>query len=98
MAGPPVGLLGVVAAVAAVGAAVGAFGWGSWLATVGWALAGPVAIGLVGLYTATDTARQTAPVYLRPGWLRALYAVVVLLIVVGVTVGALGIAFWIGRR
>ena len=56
-----------------------------------------VAIGVMALYVARDTARRAEPVYLRPDWLTMAYAAVALLAVVGIVVSALGVAFWVGR-
>lgn len=97
-AGPPTVLLIVAGVIAAVGIVVGAVFWGNWIAGIGWLLAGPVAIGVVAVFIAKDTARRAEPIYLRPGWITAAYAVVMVLVAAGVIVGALGFAFWMGRR
>lgn len=97
--GPPSGLLFTAGALALVGlavAVVGAVG-ASWVSLVGWAIAGPVAIVVLGLYLAADTKRQTAPVYTRPGWVRVVYGLVAAVIVVAIVVGSVGIALWIGH-
>jgi hypothetical protein len=98
VAGPPTVLLAVAAAGAVVGIVGGAIGWGSWMAAIGWAFAGPIAIGVMALYFAKDTGRQAAPVYARPGWLTWAYLVVGVLAAAGIVVSALGVAFWIGHR
>lgn len=97
-AGPPTPVLAGAAVAAAAGIVVGTVCWGSWIAGIGWLLAGPIAIGVVAVFIATDTARRAQPIYLRPGWITAAYAIVMTLIVCGVIVGALGFAFWMGRR
>ncbi len=94
---PPTALLAVAAAVAVVGAVLAAVGWGSWIAGVGWALAGPIAIGVMALYVAADTRRRAEPVYLRPEWLTMAYAGVAMLAVAAIVVSALSVAFWVGR-
>lgn len=97
IAKPPAGLLAVGAAIALTGAALAGICWASGIALIGWALAGPVAIGVLALYVARDTARQVAPVYLRPEWLTMAYAAVAALAVVGIVVSSLSVAFWVGR-
>ena len=94
---PPTALLAVAAGVAVIGAVLAAVGWGSWIAGVGWVLAGPVAIGVMALYVAADTKRRAEPVYLRPEWLTMAYAAVAVLAVAGIVVSALSVAFWVGR-
>lgn len=96
--GPPVALMVAAAVVAALGIVIGAVFWGGWLAGIGWLLAGPIAIGILAVFIATDTARRSAPIYLRPDWVSLAYAAVMVLVVAGVIVGALGFAFWVGRR
>jgi len=97
VAGPPVGLLAVAGGVAAVGIVVAALGWGTWIALIGWGLAGPAAIGVLAAFLAVDTDRRTQAVYVRPDWLTAAYVVVALLAGAGIVVGALGAGFWAGR-
>ncbi|MFT4126565.1 MAG: hypothetical protein QM662_10075, partial [Gordonia sp. (in: high G+C Gram-positive bacteria)] len=96
--GPPTALLAGAAVCAIGGIVLGAVFWERWIAGIGWFLAGPVAIGVLGLFNATDTARRSAPIYLRPSWVRAVTVVVTLLIVAGVLVTAVSFAFWVGRR
>jgi hypothetical protein len=91
-------LLGVASAMAAIGAVVGAVFWGQWISAIGWLLAGPIAIGVLALFMSRDTLRRSAPVYLRPNWITAVYSVVMLLIAIGVVVSAFGFAIWVGRR
>lgn len=98
IAKPPVALLAVAAIVAALGIIIAALGFASWMAIIGWAFAGPVAIGILAVFIAQDTARRAEPVYLRPDWLGSVYAAVMVLSAVGIIVGALGFAFWIGRH
>ncbi|MFG1929940.1 hypothetical protein ACGFK1_04705 [Mycobacterium sp. NPDC048908] len=94
---PPTALLAVAAGVAAIGVVLAAVGWGGPIAVIGWALAGPVAIGVMALYLATDTKRRAEPVYLRPEWLTMAYAAVAVLAVAGIVASALSVAFWVGR-
>lgn len=95
--GPPTVLLWTAGAIAVVGIVIGALGWGHWLSVIGWALAGPVAIGVAALFSAKDTERRTAPLYLRPDSISVIYAAVMVLVAAGVIVGALGFAMWVGR-
>lgn len=96
--GPPTVLLVVAGVLAAAGIAIGALFWGHWQALIGWLLAGPIAIGVAALFSSRDTLRRTSAVYLRPGWIMAAYAAVMLLVTAGVIVGACGFAIWVGRR
>lgn len=97
--GPPVGLLFAAGALAVIGlaaAVVGAVAQ-TWVALIGWTIAGPVAIVVLGLYLAADTNRQTAPVYTRPNWVRVVYGLVAAVIVVAIVVASVGMALWIGH-
>ncbi|GAB19898.1 hypothetical protein GOEFS_096_00750 [Gordonia effusa NBRC 100432] len=99
VARPPSGLLIAAAGVALVGlviAIVGVFREDA-VALVGWALAGPLAIILLGFFVAADTRRQAEPVYTRPGWVGLVYAIAAVLIVAGIVVASVGVALWIGR-
>lgn len=96
--GPPTGLLIAAAVLAVVGTVFGGVFWGSPLSIVGWALAGPIAIGVLALFTSRDTVRRSAAIYLRPDWLSLAYAVTMLIIAIGVVVGSVSFAMWIGHR
>lgn len=97
--GPPTGLLVAAAVVAVLGLAVGIVSLFliAPLSALGWVLAGPVAIGLMALYLARDTARRSAAIYVRPDWVKAAYAGVVVLFVIAVLVTAYAVADWVGR-
>lgn len=97
IAKPPTPVLAVGAAVVVVGAVLAAVCWASWIALIGWALAGPVAIGVLAFYVARDTARRAEPIYLRPDWLTMAYAAVASLAVIGIVVSSLSVALWVGR-
>ncbi|WP_290707775.1 hypothetical protein [Gordonia sp. UBA5067] len=97
MSAPPNGLLIVAAACAGAGGLIGALGWGRWWSLLGWLLAGPIAIWLVARFVAVDTERKTATVYSRPGSTGVLWAVAIVLTVLGIAVTALAVGFWIGR-
>ena len=98
VAKPPVVLLGVAAGIGVLGIILGALGFGSWLASAGWVAAGPVAIGTLALFVYRDTARRALPTYLSPDGIGFLYAGVVLVVVAGIVVSALGFAWWVGHR
>jgi len=97
MAEPPNGLLIAAAVLAAVGGIIGAIGWGHWWSLLGWVLAGPLAIWFVARFVAVDTERKTATVYSRPGSTGVLWAVAIVLVVIGIAVTALAVGFWVGR-
>ena len=78
--------------------AIGALFWAQWQSLIGWLLAGPIAIGVVALFSSKDTMRRTSAVYLRPGWIMGAYVAVMVLVAAGVLVGAFGFAIWVGRR
>jgi len=67
------------------------------LALVGWALAGPGAIGVLSAFTLLDTKRRAAPVYMQPTWITAVYWSVLVVAGVGIVIGALRVADWVGR-
>lgn len=94
---PPAGLLAIGAGIAVLGVVLAAVFWGSEVALLGWLLAGPVAIGVLAFYAARDTARRAEPVYLRPDWLSMAYAAVAALVVIGIVVSSLSVAFWAGQ-
>ncbi|WP_161894557.1 hypothetical protein [Gordonia spumicola] len=96
--GPPIGLLIAAAVLAVLGIAAGAVFWASPLSIAGWALAGPIAIGVLALFTSRDTARRSAAIYLRPDWLPLAYAMTMIVIAAGVVVGSVSFAMWIGHR
>lgn len=97
IAKPPVGLLAAGAVIAVVGLVLAVVFWANPIALVGWALAGPVAIGVMALYVARDTALRAEPVYLRPDWLSMAYAAVAAVAVIGVVVSSVSIALWAGH-
>jgi hypothetical protein len=84
---------GLVAAVVALtlGASV-LYAVGAWL------LAGPVAIGLLAVFTQQDVRQRSLPIYAAPHWLPALYWSAVAVAGVGVLAGAWSIAEWAGRQ
>lgn len=97
--GPPTGLLIAAAGVAVLGVAIGVASLFMlpWLSIVGWALAGPIAIGLMALYLSRDTARRSAAIYMRPDWVGPAYAGVAVLFVIAVLFTAYAVANWVGH-
>lgn len=86
---------GIVVAVAAVVLNLVTSSWS--LATVAWTLGGPVAIGMLGVFTQRDTARRADPWYADSGftpWGRRLLVVISL---VAVALSAWTIADFVAR-
>lgn len=85
-----------VAALAGIALAV--LGTGSTkLAFVGWAVAGPLAIGLLAAHTLFDTKQRAKPFYSQPGWAAPVYWVVLAVAFVGVGLCSWSIADWAAR-
>ena len=84
--------LGLVAAVVA-----GLFGDRVGLAFTSWALAGPVAIGLLAVHALRDTALRTRLGYDRRSIATGLYAAAVGAAALGIGLSAFWIAVWAGR-
>lgn len=80
-----------------IGIVLGALGWNSWLALVGWALAGPMAIGVMAYFVQKDAARRADPNYLIQLNMNVYYVGAALSAVVGILVTAVGAAFWVGH-
>lgn len=96
---PPLAWLLAALAVGLVAAGIALVLGGSILyATVAWALAGPVAIGLLAVFTQQDVRRRSLPIYAAPQWVSTLYWAVVAVAGVGVLTSAWHIAEWVGRR
>lgn len=107
ISGPSVGLqigtprvlwLALGATVSLVGLGLAAFlGMTLLPAVIGWALSGPVAIGLLAVFVHTETKRRAMPTYLGYAWVKPLYIATMALAMVAVFASALRIAFWVGR-
>lgn len=99
VARPPLALFGLAIALAAAGAVIAGV-WGDAVAAagVGWLLAGPLAIGLLAIYTLVDTRRRTNAVYSAPSWTVAMYWTVVAVCLIGISTSAWHLALWAGRR
>lgn len=94
---PPVVVLVAALVLALAGIGVTAATWGVPLTLLGWFLAGPLAIGVITLYSMIDTARRAAPLYGGAAWTRPAQIVVTVLIVAGVLLSSVSIAMWVGR-
>ena len=96
-AGPVLLVLGSVLAVLAV-AAGALLGRSVVVAVVGWAVAGPVVIGLLALHVRRETTAQARLFAEQPSAaVRLLYWGVVAAALTGIVVNALRIAEWAGR-
>jgi hypothetical protein len=68
----PLRYLGLAIVLAAAGAVIaGAWGGAVVAAGIGWLLSGPVAVGVLAVYTLVDTRRRTDAVYSAPSWIGA---------------------------
>lgn len=98
---PPAGPLAIAGALAVVGIAVSIFGilthTQRYLTLVGWLMAAPMAIGVLGLFIIRDNDRSAQAIYIKPAWLTPSYWSVVGLSVVGTAIGAFGVATWLGH-
>jgi hypothetical protein len=85
-------LLGLAAAAVAVmlGASIG-------YALLAWLLAGPVAIGLLAVFSQRDVRQRSLPIYHSPTWLPTLYWGAVVAAGLGVLSSAWYIAQWAGH-
>lgn len=97
-AAPPVLWLAVSALLAVVGLVLALVLGGLPPVAIGaWALAGPVGIGMLALFTTKDLRARAGAVYLAQAWVRPLYWICVVLCLVGAMVAAWKIAEWVGR-
>jgi hypothetical protein len=99
LVGPPVLWLALGAAASLLGGAVAVvLGESLVWALVGWALSGPLAIGLLGRFVQLDTKRRALPTHLEYGWVKPVYVVCVVLALAAVILSALRIGFWAGTQ
>lgn len=95
---PPIVLLAAAAAAAITAIVLVAMVRTSQWAILGWALAGPVAIGVLALFVHVDTKRRAAAIYVQPDWIKAAYGTVAVVVVAAIILTSLATAFWFGRR
>lgn len=94
----PSGWLFAALAVAALAVAAAlTLGGAVSVAVACWIAAGPVAIGLVSIFVLHDTRAAAEPIYLRPTWIRPLWAVTIIGVIAGIATSAWRIADWWGR-
>lgn len=86
---------GVVAAAGLVAALL--LGGRIAVSVAAWVLCGPVAIGLLAVFTLRDTAARARPLYTAPSWATTAYWTALGVSLCGVLVTALRIADWAGR-
>jgi ABC-type lipoprotein release transport system permease subunit len=99
LAGPPVLWLGLGALASLAGGTIAALLGESLLwALVGWALSGPVAIGLLGRFTQLDTRRKALPSRLDYRWVAPVYVASLVVALVAVILSALRIGLWAGTQ
>ncbi|KJF19590.1 MULTISPECIES: hypothetical protein [Rhodococcus] len=67
------------------------------VAVVAWILGGPVAIGLLALFTYRDTQARASAFYTEPLWVSSVTRVVLAISCIAVLISAWNIADWIGR-
>jgi hypothetical protein len=100
-AGPPWPLIVGALTCAVLGAMAAALsiwvGSAPVLAVLGWLLAGPIAIGVLAVFTRMDTHRRTVAVYSAGHWARTGYWAVLVACLVGIGIAAWQIALWAGR-
>jgi len=95
---PPVIWLIAAIGVGIVAAVLSAlFGSAIIVAGLAWFAAGPVAIGLLGLFILRDTKESAKPFYARPSSTTLFYYGALVAAFVGIIVSALQIANWAGR-
>ncbi|MYM20134.1 hypothetical protein GSY69_09180 [Brevibacterium sp. 5221] len=99
---PPTAILFGVLGAAVLGVAIAVFlgtvavGWGP--ATIlGWLLAGPVAIVLLGVFASVDTRRRAEALYAVDPTARLLYGVCAVVCAAAVITTAILAAVWVGR-
>lgn len=95
---PPVLWLGIAALLAVAGLVLALLlGDLPPVAIGAWALAGPIGIGMLAVFTTRDIRARSGAVYLAQGWVRPLYWVCAGLCLAGAMVAAWQIAEWVGR-
>lgn len=97
-AAPPIHLLAVATLLAVAGTVLAlVLGGIPPVAIASWVVAGPVAIGVLAWFMATDLRARSAAVYAAQTWVRPAYIAVSVLCLVGAMVAAWRIADWVGR-
>ncbi len=95
---PPAVWLGAALVLGVVGAVVALlFGATVGIALASWALAGPVAIGLLAVFSRLDLRQRARPLYTAPTWTTALHTAAILAAAAGIGISAWRIAEWAGQ-
>lgn len=96
VAGPPMHILFIVLGCAALGIIIAVLPWG-FTGIIGWLIAGPVAILMLGNFTTTDVRRRAAGMYASRSAATTLYWMAAILTLIAVIVTAILTALWVGR-
>lgn len=96
-ASPPAILLYSSLLSAGLGATLAWILGSSAMTLLGWVLAGPIAIGLIGYYHKVDTSRRATDLYAEPGHLKILYTTTMAVCLVAVVIAAVFVGLWWGR-
>lgn len=89
-------ILFIVIACALIGVLIAVLPWG-FTGLIGWLLAGPAAILMLGTFTTTDVRRRAAGMYASRPIATTLYWVAATLTIIAVIVTAILTALWVGR-
>lgn len=96
VAGPPMHLLFIVLGCAVLGVIIAVLPWG-FTGIIGWLIAGPVAILMLGNFTTTDVRRRAAGMYASRQAATVLYWVAAIVTLIAVVVTAILTALWVGH-
>lgn len=94
---PPAWLLFLAAGLAMIAGIIALVLNHPVIAIVCWVFAGPVAIGLLGLFVVKDTFARSSGLYAAPDWIKPVHYGAIVLCLVCILVPALRIADWVGR-
>lgn len=96
VAGPPMHILFIVLGCAALGIIIALLPWG-FTGIIGWLIAGPVAILMLGNFTTTDVRRRAGGMYASRPAATTLYWLAAILTLIAVIVTAILTALWVGH-
>ncbi|WP_293876700.1 hypothetical protein [uncultured Brevibacterium sp.] len=96
VAGPPMHILFIVLGCAVLGIIIAVLPWG-FTGIIGWLIAGPVAILMLGNFTTTDVRRRAGGMYASRPAATTLYWVAAILTLIAVIVTAILTALWVGH-
>ncbi|MGN2638651.1 hypothetical protein ACTD5D_21260 [Nocardia takedensis] len=98
MGKPPLAWLAAAAASVALGVVAAVLAGRSAAAVAAWVLTGPIALGLLAVYTRADLEQQARYSYLRSPYATVVYAVVLAAAAAGVLFSGWNLADWLARR